>query len=262
MVILVVIVLVLAGAGAAFAVAWSNRGAEEASLSDAIAKFRRQGQDGDAGFLRPAVGVYTYRGTGTERLSVLGTTQHWGPELPGTISRAVDGCWTFRIEYSTHHQQDWDYCPNGTTLQETGGQTLQSFSFVATTLEDLQLFTCDPPADAIRLEAKPGEHWRQACEGHSPSRGTSVRSTGTNTYVGLTNVRVGSAQVLAYHSRIRRELSGSQTGTEQMDMWFSTRDGMPLRVTRDIAVDTPSPIGAVTYTERGHFELTSLDAQR
>lgn len=262
MVIVVAIVLVLAGVGAAFAVAWSHRGAEQASLSDAVEQFRQQDQDGGAGFLRPAVGVYTYRGTGTEKLSVLGTTQHWGPDLPGTVSHTANGCWTFRIEYSTHHRQDWDYCPHGTTLQETGGRTFQSFSFVAATLEDLEVFTCDPPVDAIRLEARPGEHWRQACEGHSPSRGTSVSSTGTNTFVGLANVRVGGAQVPAYHYRILRRLSGSQTGTEEMEMWFSASDGMPVRVTRDIDVDTPSPIGAVTYTEHGRFVLTSLDAQR
>ena len=262
MVIAVVIVLVLVGAGAAFAIAWSHRGAKQASLSDAIAQFRRQGQGGGAGFLRPAVGVYTYRGRGTEQLSVLGTSQHWGPELPGTVSHTTDGCWTFRIEYSTHHRQDWDYCPHGTKLQETGGRTLQSFSFVATTLEDLEVFTCDPPADAIRTEAKPGEHWGQACEGHSSSRGTSVSSRGTNTFVGLANVRVEGTAIPTYHSRIVRHLSGSQHGIEKMDMWFSTRDGIPLRVARDIHVDTPSPIGAVKYTERGSFVLTSLEPRR
>ena len=55
----------------------------------------------------------SYRGTGTEKLSVLGTSQQYGPELPGTISHTTNGCWTFRIEYSTHHRQDWDYCPAG-----------------------------------------------------------------------------------------------------------------------------------------------------
>lgn len=262
MVIVVVLVIVLAGVTAAFAVAWSHRGAKEASLSKAVDQFRRKGQNGDGGFLRPAAGVYSYRGTGTEKLSVLATTQHWGPELPSTISHTANGCWTYRIEYSTHHRQDWNYCPHGNTLQEVGGRTLQSFSFVATTLEDLELFTCEPPVDAIRLDASPGEQFRQACEGQSVSRGTSVRTRGTNTYVGPAKVRVGGAAIPAYHYRINRTLSGSQTGTEKTDTWFSARDGMPLRVTRDIDVESPSPIGAVTYTERGHFVLSSLEPSR
>jgi hypothetical protein len=256
----VVGVLLVAG-GIAFAVAWSQRGAREASLEQAVEKFRGEHQASSAGFLSPATGVYRYHGNGDEKLSVLGTTQHWGPSLPSTVTRDR-GCWTFHLEYSTHHWQDWNFCPQTGALQEVGGQTFQAFDFVATTLTDTNVFTCSPPGDTIRLAATTGQHWTQSCSGHSTSRGTTVTSAGTNTFLGLAMVDVGGTQVPAYHYRVDRGVTGSQTGSERSQFWYSARDGLPLRIERSVRVESPSPIGAVVYTEQGNCVLTSLEPAR
>ena len=59
---------------------------------------------------RPAPGVYAYRGSGSERLSLPPLSQAEGPTIPGTVQLLADGCWTFRIDYSTNHWQTWTYC--------------------------------------------------------------------------------------------------------------------------------------------------------
>jgi hypothetical protein len=41
-------------------------------------------------------------------------------------------------------------------------------------------------------------------------------------------------------------------------MWYSVLNGLPLKTDRRVTVESPSPIGAVTYTERGTYTLISL----
>ena len=145
-----------------------------------------------AGFLRPAPGVYTFVGTGTEKLSLLATTQHWGPRIPVTVTDDSNGCWTFRVDYSTHHWQSVRYCAKGRVLQQTGETTFQSFDFVAVKASDTNDTVCNPPIDRIRVDAKPGARWHVACDGRSKSRGTKFHAAGTDTFIGIEKLRVGS----------------------------------------------------------------------
>lgn len=253
--------LVVVG-GVAFAIVWSQRGAEQASVEEAVEGLGGRAGDATAGFLRPASGVYVYEGSGTEQLSLLSTGQAWGPRLPATVTHSRHGCWTFRIDYSTNHRQWTDYCPRGRVLEEDGGRTFQSFDFVVSTIDDRNVFICDPPGEAIRVDAEPGSAWPQSCVGRSAERGTEVVSSGTNTFVGIETVEVEERPIRAYRYRSERTLSGDQAGTETSETWFRVSDALPLRVIRDVRVESPSPIGAVTYTEQGTYRLTSLVPRR
>jgi hypothetical protein len=248
--------------GTVFGLAWSRRGAEQASVEEAVEGLDRDARDGEGDFLRPATGVYVYAGEGTEQLSVLDTTQQWGPELPAVVERDGSRCWTFTIEYNTHHEQSTTWCPNGDVLEEAGGSTFQSFDFVVTTVEDRTTFVCAPPGETIRVRAEPGSTWRQSCDGGSAQQGTHVTSAGTNTFVRVDTVDVGGESVRAFHYRVKRTLTGDQSGEEVVDTWYRTRDGLPLRVERDAKVDSPSPVGTVTYVERGTYRLTSVEPRR
>lgn len=256
--------VVLVGAAVWFGVRWSQRGADEASTGDAVDRFRRQsgGDAGNAGFLRPAAGVYEYTATGTERLSLLSTGQQWGPTIPASVTHESGDCWTERLEFSTNHWQERRYCAAGSTLQEMGDRLYQSFDFVAFQVGDTIEFTCSPPADAIRATATPGDSWTQSCEGRSPGRGTRVTSAGNNTFVGREKVRVGGDDIDAVHYRLDRTLTGDQRGTERREYWYAAADGQLLRGSHDITVASPSPIGDVTYTEKGEFTLTSREPRR
>lgn len=253
-----IVVGVLAGGAIAFAISWSHRGANEASIENAVDKFRRNHGASTAGFLRPAPGVYTFVGTGTEKLSLLATTQHWGPRIPVTVTEGMNSCWAFRVDYSTHHWQSVRYCAKGRVLQQTGEATSQTFDFVAFTASDANDIVCDPPVDRIRVDAQPGARWAVACDGHSTSRGTKFHAAGTDTFVGIEKLRIGGEVVPAYHYSVDRTLSGDQSGSEHYDMWYSVLNGLPLKTDRRVTVESPSPIGAVTYTEHGTYTLSSL----
>lgn len=253
-----VVAALLIAVGIPFAIAWSHRGAEQASMSDAIKEFRKTHGATGSGFLTPATGVYTFRGSGEEKLSLLSTSQGWGPEIPATVTRDPNGCWTFRVELSTHHWQSMHYCAKGRALQQVGDETFQSFDFVAVTVSDHNVTTCSPPIDRVRIDAKPGDHWAGSCTGESRSRGTKFTAAGTDTFVGIEKIRVGKVKVPAYRYRVERTITGSQEGTERYDFWYSVADGMPVRTVRAVVVHSPSPIGTVTYSERGNYTLASL----
>ena len=250
--------LLCVGAGV-FAYLWASRGAEEASTQDVIDRYRREqsGGRGTAGLLRPAGGVYTYHATGTERLSILGTSQQWGPTVPATVTEDAGDCWTLRLDYSTNHWQEERYCPSGDVLLNVGGRGYQSFDFGAAKIGDTTVFICDPPSQAIRIAAEPGESWTRSCDGRSEGRRTQVTSAGTNTFVDIEQLTIGDEKVASLHYRLQRILSGDQTGTEDINDWYAVTDGLLLRSTRDTRVASPSPIGDVIYTEQGEFQLTS-----
>ena len=260
-------VLLALGLTAFFVVTWVGRGADEASTTEQLRRFRdaQANQDGTttprvpaAGFRPPDAGVYTYTATGTERLSLLNTAQQWGPTIPATVSLRADDCWTLRLNYSTNHWEDLRYCSAGRTLLDEGGTTFQSFDFGAITVSDTTVFTCDPPGDAARIFATPGQSWARSCTGVSAEHGTHVTSAGTNTFVGNESLDIGGTDVTALHYRRQLTLTGDQRGTEDTHYWFSADTGLVLRSTHDTTVASPSPIGDVTYTEVGEFELGSL----
>jgi hypothetical protein len=250
--------LILVVLGGVLAWMWGGRGADEASVQDALERFRDAQEQGDGRPLQPAPGVYVYDGTGTERLSVLGAEQQWGPDVPATVTARGSNCWNLRIEYSTNHRQEFDYCVRGTHLVEEGGRTEQRFDFGTFASDDVSVFTCRPPGIAIKVEAEPGDAWRQRCTGGSTTRDTRVVSAGTNTFVGIRTLRVGGVEVDAFVYRIDRTLAGDQSGTEHDVMWFAVDSGLPLRYRRDAQVRSPSPLGAVDYTEAGTLTLTDL----
>jgi len=254
--------------GSLFGYAWSNRGAHEASVDAAVERFREstaettESSAPTGAFRHPTFGVYTYEGTGREKLSLLSTGQSWGPLMPATVAPAADGCWSFKVEYSTNHWQEWTYCPKGDVLREAAGRSSQTFDFVAFKVGDKVVFTCTPHNVSVRAAAESGDSFEQSCDGVSSGRGTRVRAAGTTTFVAIETVEVAGEDVSAYHYATDLTLSGDQTGTERYDTWYALGDGLPLRTTREVRAASGSPVGDVVYTEHGDFSLTSLDPRR
>jgi hypothetical protein len=247
----------------AFVVVWRRSGAREVSTEEARRRFAASSstQPPNPEVLRPAAGVYLYRGSGTEKLSLPPKSQHQGPRMPGTVTHRRDGCWTFRIDYSTKHWQTWVYCPRAGGLVERGGQTFERWDFVFTTYDSTSTFTCDPPSVTIRVAMQPGDRWQQSCRGTSSgTEGVGVTS-GPYTFVGEDTLTIGGTRVPAYRFHQERTMSGSQSGTQTADLWFAQSDGLPLRNERNQTVRTDTVVGTSTYTERGEFTLTSLQPQ-
>jgi hypothetical protein len=255
------IVVVLGAGGIWFGSRWIGRGPDEASVSEAVDRFRSSSTVAEvAGALVPPAGVYTFSGSGEEHVSFLSTSQPEGPTLPGTVTHGAAGCWTFAIEYNTFHRQSWEWCEQDGKLVERGGTTDQQFDFVAFKVDETSQVTCDPPFVALDLVAKPGDTTRVQCKGRSETTGTELTSNGTSRFVGRESLEIAGTSVPALHYEIHRTITGDQTGEEDTEMWFSVADGMPVRNEREIRVvsPAPAPLDSVTYTERGEWQLDSL----
>ena len=248
----------------AFVLLWQRSGAHRVSTDEARRRYEASSsstQPANPAVLRPAAGVYSYRGSGTEHLSVPPKDQAQGPTMPATVTHRGDGCWTFRMDYSSQHWQTWIYCPRAGGLVELGGKTFERWDFVFTKYDSTSSFTCSPPSVAIRAAMHAGDEWSQRCQGTSSGTKGAAVTTGPYTFVGDDSVAVGGTQVPAYHFRQVRTLSGSQTGNQTADLWFAKSDGLPLRNVRTVTVHTDTIVGTSTYTEHGSFQVASLQPQ-
>jgi hypothetical protein len=263
LIVALVILGVVAIAIGAFVVMWRRSGAHEVSTEAARRRFEASSstQAANPAVLRPKAGVYVYRGSGTEHLSLPPKSQSQGPRMPATVTHRRDGCWTFRIDYSSRHWQTWIYCPRSGGLVELGGETFERWDFVFTKYDSTSTFTCDPPSVTVRAVMHPGDRWKQTCRGTSSGTKGEAVTAGQYTFVGNDTVTVAGTAVAAFRFHQERTVSGSQSGTQTTDLWFAARDGLPLRNERTQTVHTNTVVGSSTYTEHGRFELTSLQPQ-
>ena len=253
--ILAVLVL-LAGMGAGAIWLTSSR-ARPVSLRQAES---RLGKSASAlpGAARPAPGVYQYTGSGTEKLSLPPLSQAEGPSMPGTVTLQGANCWVFRIDYSTHHWQTWEYCIHDGDLWEAGGQSWQLWSIGPLNVTNLSTFTCAPRSMALPAKASVDERWESSCAGTNSSVKGQTISTGPYRFIGLATMSIGGTPVRAAHFLRLRTDSGAQRGTERSEVWFSATTGLLLRLQQDIRVTSPTPFGTSTYTQAGVFTLESL----
>ncbi|KAA0234867.1 MAG: hypothetical protein EDR02_07630 [Actinobacteria bacterium] len=266
--ILAAVLVVLAIGAGVFIWQYVTSKPGEAPLTEALEELQAStttlgdsGNDGPVVKLRPAEGLYVYAGEGTERISFPPHSQEDGEQMPASVVHNADGCWTFKIDYNEWHWQDWLFCPDEDRMMETVGHTFQKWDFVAFTIENLSTFECEPPNAMIDPHAEPGDSWTQSCVGTNEQVPGSTTTSGSYELVGTETLTVGDEEVQAYHYRQERQITGAQDGSQQSDWWFSTANGLPLKTIRGLVVDTDSPLGTITYTEDGTYELTSLAPQ-
>ncbi len=252
----VVVVVAVAGIGT-FAYLWTHGSARPVSLAEARRRYLA-GETGDAaaGIYTPRAGVYAYTGSGSEELSTPPKSQSEGPEMPGTVRHTGQGCWTFRLDYSTNSWRTWRYCADAGGLRETGSRVYQRWDFVFTTVDNLAVVRCRPAAVVIETGMRPGAEWESECTGENSAIAGTTVTTGTHRFVGREPVEVDGRTVDTLHFRDDRVVSGAQRGTEEFDLWL-TDDGLLVRGRQRIVVDSDSPLGNVTYTQEGTFSLVS-----
>ena len=261
-----IVAVVLVAATATFVVLWNRVTTRPVSIPEARRRAGAAGygtdQSATATPLRPAAGIYAYRGEGTEELDKPPRSQSQGPGIPGTVTHLAGRCWKFRVDYNTNHWQSWDYCSTGSGLTEQGGSFFQRLDMVITKVETSSTYTCDPPADTIRAAQRVGDQWKQNCHGTSTTATGEIIAAGPYRYLGQEDLNIGGRRVKALHYRWSRTLTGGQTGTEAGDFWFDAETGLPLRNRRVVTVHSDSPIGRVTYDEKGSFLLASMTPTR
>lgn len=206
--------------------------------------------------VRPAPGVYRYEGDGSESLSVPPLSQSQGPTMPGTVEWVGDDCWSFRIDFSTNHWQQWNYCDDDGDVIETGGQSWQRWMIGTAAVTNLSDFACEDTA-AMPADPEPDEQFGARCVGTNEQSEGETISEGPYRFVGEEQVTVGDTTVLAHRFSRERAMSGAQTGTERSEVWFARDTGLPVRNERTIEVVADTPLGSSTYREQGSFVLVS-----
>jgi len=210
---------------------------------------------------RPAVGVYQLAGQGSEHISFPPNSQSDGAVMPASVVDEGNGCWRWRVDYNVAHWEEYDFCTVGGVVRESANRNGQSWDFGTTKISNEANFTC--PAGVLILPAnpQPGDSSTESCTGTNTAVAGQSLSTGPVRIVGTDQLSIGGRTLAAVHERQQVTLSGSQTGSVVEDWWFEPSDGLPLRVVRNITIHTKSPIGTITYTESGSWQMRSLTPQ-
>lgn len=85
----------------------------------------------------------------------------------GTVTLQVHACWTFRVDYNSHHWETWQFCPRGHDMTERGGQTWQLWAIGPLHETNLTNLTCTVGTMWLPANATPGRSWSSACRGTS-----------------------------------------------------------------------------------------------
>jgi hypothetical protein len=203
---------------------------------------------------KPPEGVYTYS-TGQsipaiENLTIAGTTTQIkvGPIFNGSV-RYTSAGYVFRLALSNDHNSalDMSLAPTGV---QVGGWTELVYGNTSIT-------TCAPPV-AWFLCTPTTAQQAIACTGQNSMIDGGYNIVGTHTLSGNDSVVVGGMPIPAFHYVDHRSVEGTTTGTQDLEWWLRTTDGLPLRNIITTSVTSPSPLGPVLYTVNLDFTLQSL----
>ncbi len=241
-----------------FSYLWLTGGARPLAHSVAVERFRKA-VDGDHAIgPGPAQGVYSYRGSGTEAISVPPKSQSEGPELPGTVIDKPGGCFQFRIDYSNAHWQSWTYCTRNGNLVTSSKAGYYLWDFVAFSVDDTSTYVCRPEIRTVPATVLIGTRSSVACTGSNDHLSTGpVHMLGSSKVLTTSTLHIGSKKVPAVLIQEDVRFSGGQQGSNHADTWYSVATGLPLRGTWSTVVSTPSPVGVSTLRAHGQFSLTS-----
>jgi len=255
-----VFVLVVAGVSYVFTsyALRSQPGAR--SLNSAVGAFRggRDSRDGNLRYEPPVQGVYELKGEGTERISFPPNSQKDGAIMPASVTYLSNGCWRWHLDYNVAHWEEYIFCPRGNELFQTGNSNYQSWDFGTLSVTNVAHFVCPSTTAVLPAALFGGEVLRWTCSGNNTSiSGTTLAKVVTRV-IGTVPLSVHRNTVMAVHEVQVSTLSGPQKGTVKENWWFSAMNGLPLHMTRQITILTASPLGTITYTESGSWQMVSL----
>lgn len=200
----------------------------------------------------PPPGVYRYRTTGNEKLSIAGIARNFPNSTNAIVTDAR--CATVRWEPLVEHVEGQVECPVA-----PGGLTLVSLPSSEQIAGITTNVDIDCPAGTYLVppNAAVGKHWKATC--HAP--GQVVRLSGR--VVGFSSVKVGGTTVQSVHTHLSMSFSGAESGTSPSDYWVSLDNGMILRESETVDVlQSAGPLGSVHYTEEMAISLQSLTPVR
>jgi hypothetical protein len=234
------------------------------SVDQALTQFRRSGASASGGpssSQLPAPGVYAMTGTGSEKISFPPDSQADGSTMPVSVQLLDGSCFRWRVDYNEAYWQDEDICHDGSDLSIRGFRNDQRWDFGDLKIDNTAEFTCDQP-QGFPLTGPIGTSATGRCSGGNTAEGGKTVIASVEEIVGRATLRVGTTSVGTVHLREKDRSSGAQTGEQLTDWWIDARTGLPVRVDRRYRLESPSPVGTVTYTEDGHGQLEDMTPTR
>ena len=196
----------------------------------------------------PAPGVYVYKTSGSERLSLAG------------ISRSFPSASDMIVTDAHCASMDWvpiDQHTEGIMVcrQSNGGLAMSQASSTESIagVSTSQVVHCPTTAYFVPPDPHPGQRWSAMC--HAPDQVDKI----SGDVIGMTNISVHGQSVPALHTRINTSVSGNASGTDPTDYWVSPQTGLILRQREVVsASQSAGPLGSVHYSEEMAITMSSL----
>jgi hypothetical protein len=218
------------------------------NLKDALRLYRKEAVTSLANSWRarlPRPGVYTYRTSGGEGLSVMGAQR----SFPARSSMIVtDGTCT-HVTWApfVQHTETTTVCPT-----TSGAYTIPSTVTHETIGGSTTTSTLDCPATLYLLppNLRAGSHWSARCTLSDPHEAVTVDGVA----LGRIAVTVGGQRVEVEHVRLTQHFVGAASGTNPTDYWVIPTNGLIVREVEDVEVTQDG----VHYRQNSDTRLTSL----
>jgi hypothetical protein len=242
-------ILIVAAAAGVWFFALRSPGTQ-IDLRQALRLYRQGQQAGRSGRSAhlPPSGVYRYRTSGNEQLSIGGISR----SFPATTEMIVNEarCATFTWAPFEQHIEGLVECPLG----ESGLAMMSALSDEQIAgIHTAEVIRC--PASAYFVPPNPttGRQWSAMC--HT----TGQRVAFSGRVIGKSSINVGGRDLPALHTRLTLSFSGSESGANPTDYWVSIQDGLILRQRETVAVaQQAGPLGSVHYSEQMAIALASV----
>jgi hypothetical protein len=204
------------------------------------------------GLAAPAEGVYSYRTSGGESITVLGAHHDYPTTTYAAVHR-TGGCgWQIRAEVVKEHVDERTMCSQADGLLQLG-QTRQVEFFGN---RDGGSYTCAPPQVQFTVGDAPGGTSSADCADADGGAAHLVR-----TFLGASQVTVGGVAVEVVRIRIDGTITGRARGTSSDTLTLVAGTGLPVRWERSVDTVADAFGASVRYVEHATFDLTSLTPQ-
>ncbi len=222
----------------------------DVDLAEALARFRAAGTaatTADALPGLPAPGVYRYRTTGGEYVSLLDNRRSYSPTTMRIVTRQACGVREEQF-FVTQHVEYYDRCGHALVAYGT------DIAFWWT--HGTQDFACRGGSFDM-AGTRPGAAVAWDCADED----THAHQTTVN--LGDEAVTVEGVPLPARHTRWTTQFSGATVGAAVVDDWFDPGTGLLLREKRAIALRVGSPfVGRLRYTDNSDYVLLSVTPAR
>ena len=249
------VVLVLLVGGAALWFLIGREDAKQVTDQQAIEALGANGATGTDAAGRPAVGVYTATADGTESIGVPGLDEGLGPNAPVTVTHGDGGCFTYRVDFNSHHWRNWNFCPTAdATFAVTGLQSWTYRKAPGIDVDSLLTYVCEEPIAFLWSGAAAGDQRSGSCTGTASDSDGVTADASSIEVLDRGTMTVGDETIEVVHLRSSDVLTDAQTGTEVDEWWLDAETGLPVK----LSIDARISVSGSDYRETGVLTLSTL----